>query len=249
MKNVFVTFILGCVSLVSWSNGYAQSKLTGIVVPAQVIELAPAVAGKVKSISVAPGQTVMAQTLLLELDTTYLRSALKAAKSQEALKKAELEEAQRSYERDTTLYEEGSLSTVELDQTNLTMLRASSAYEQSVAHRLLVSGRLDSAKVFAPFAGRILSQDFAPGMWLQPSANPRQVMVFASSKLMVLVSVPASNGQSIALGSEIGIVTPNGAIEGRVANMITDIKSNRIELQILTDNALPSVGSQVEVSL
>ena len=75
--------------------------------------------GQVKAVEAQPGETVRSGSVLVQLDTVLLEIALRKASNTAAISEAEMEKQLAVVEREQTLYDEGSLSAVQLEQAEL----------------------------------------------------------------------------------------------------------------------------------
>jgi len=225
---------------------YAES-LPGKVVPASVYQLDPGVSGKVKSVSVRVGERVLPGTLLLELESGYFAARLKAAEAEVNYRKAEMEEASRSFERDSELFEEGSLSAVELDQRKIVLLGATAAYQHSVAEQAGSNSRLDATRVFAPVAGMLIEKNVDPGQWINVNERRKPAMVFVSSEPVVQALVSTAQIATLAPGTSLEISFEGGSTKGILTAIDTVTAPGKLLLTVRNQGSLPPVGHAVEL--
>jgi len=228
-------------------GAYGQT-LSGHVSPARVYQLDPGVSGKVKSVSVQEGQRVLPGTLLLDLESSYFAAQLEAAAAQTAFRKAEMEEVSRSFERDTALFDEGSLSAVELDLRKIEMLAATAAYRHSVAEQLGFERKLDASKVFAPVAGMMVERNVDPGQWINLNESRQSSIVFVSSEPVVHAVAMPDQLKGLSPGAAVTITFDDGSAEGTVASIDSITLPGQLLLTVRADGSLPSIGHAVELT-
>ncbi|HJP06519.1 MAG TPA: hypothetical protein QF882_03610, partial [Arenicellales bacterium] len=112
-----------------------------VAVPAQTLQgavdwnrrvsLGFGLSGQVKVVTVQAGDAVVRDGVLAELDATLFQIALDKAANTEKLSQVEMEGQQADFEREQTLFDEGSLSTVQLELEALELVRAESAYRNA----------------------------------------------------------------------------------------------------------------------
>ncbi len=85
-------------------------------------EIGFGMSGQVKAVEVGPGDAVAAGAVLVSLDTALLEIAVRKESNTEAISEAEMERQLAVVEREQTLYDEGSLSAVQLEQVELELL-------------------------------------------------------------------------------------------------------------------------------
>ena len=120
------------------------------------LRLSPGISGEVASVFVSENDEVTAGMVLAELVNEHLKAALVAAESVKNYRQAELEEAQREHDRNTALYEEGSLSKVELAQSHIAYLKAKSEHDRALANHALRSHQLNQSRIVTPVAGKVI---------------------------------------------------------------------------------------------
>ncbi len=123
---------------------------------ADKIELGTGVSGEVDFINVKVGEQVKQGDLLLALDDTPFKARLKLSSADLGWLKAELEEAEREYARNLELYDDGSLSNVDLELSQIARNRAIAHYNKQLAHQTLAEYDLRQSRIVAPFDGIVL---------------------------------------------------------------------------------------------
>lgn len=202
-----------------------------------------AVAGRVVEIPVRLGDTVNAGDLLAVVESPELGAAqsdylqkLTLAESSTPL----MEVARNSYERARKLYDEKqSLSLTEVQRRQSELLAAEAAVRNAraalldAANRLKLLGMKEAEiqtlartstivsrhLVLAPIAGRIIQREVTLGEIVRP--DQEALLVLADmTKLWVLVEVPESRLQDVALGAAVRIdlaAYPDAAATGTVS--------------------------------
>ena len=140
---------------VFFSAGSGAQTLSDALSNGEMLALSPGVGGQVAEVLVKPGERVRKGQVLLVLDRATFQSRLSA-------RQAVLEHAafnllllEEDYARQQELYEEGSLSTVELQQLDLGVKKARSEVALARAKLAVVAEKLENTKIFAPLDGEI----------------------------------------------------------------------------------------------
>ena len=120
------------------------------------LSLTPGISGEVALVFVSENDEVAAGMVLAELANDHLKAALLAAESVKNYRQAELEEAQREHDRSTALYEEGSLSKVELAHSHIAYLKAKSEYDRALAKHAFRLHQLNQSRIVTPVAGKVV---------------------------------------------------------------------------------------------
>ena len=225
--------------------------LPGMVDYAQVYNLSTGVHGVVKTVSVKPGDRVLQGTLLLALDTAALNAKLNALESRREYLRAKLDEEERAKERDEALYDEGSLSTVELSNREIGYLDIKADYEKNAAKIARINHKLAMSKIVAPESGVVLKMNAAPTMSLSKNTqNDEGLIVFASDRKQVRSVVNLPVQQSLPNIGESVEITVTGQ-EAKLAGIVKVIDSvtlpGKVIVTIDSQEELPAPGVQIKV--
>lgn len=122
-----------------------------------VLALRAGVSGEVVSINVEQGDQVAKGQVLLKLGDSVQKSALNAAQAELAYLSFKLQLAEEDYERQQELYDEGSLSTVELQLVVLGVLHDKSAVALARAAVNVAEQSLAYTQIIAPADGEVIA--------------------------------------------------------------------------------------------
>ncbi len=134
--------------------GVAQSLSDGLE-NGESLALSAGVSGQVARVLVKPGEQVEKGQLLLSLGTTTYQSRLDATRAAQVHARFKLQLVEADYARQQELYEEGSLSTVELQQLDLLVMQARMQLAAANAALDVATANLAFTKIVAPADGRI----------------------------------------------------------------------------------------------
>ncbi len=202
--------------------------------------------GEVSSLHVQVGDRVQKGAILIQLDEAHLTADLEAAKAEMVWKKAVLEEATRNWERDNILYEEGSLSQVELDLSYIEQLRAESEYRRSAAHHVTRESRLRYSRIIAPQSGVVLNVNVYPGDRINLQRAERPALVLGSEKAVVRALL-TTDIVAPEVGDMLIVVDGGDATSGQVKSIIPAGQDGSRLVTVESSEALPPVGHRVEV--
>ncbi len=237
---------LAGVFMLSISITAAAESVTGRVDFAHRYYLDFGVSGEVVPPGVHPGDRVEAGAVLLRLDQSPFKADLEAAAAQMAWKKALLDEADRTLERDNELYEEGSLSQVELDLSGIRHLRAESEYRRSVADHAASESRLGRSRITAPAAGTVLRVNARPGDRVNLENASRPALVFGAAGTVVRARI-APGAAVPPVDTTVTLVAGDRATSGRVLSVLPARDGQGLELTVEGGDALPPAGGSVEI--
>lgn len=148
----------------------------------QQLNLEFGVNGRVALVHVRSGDRVSKGQLLAELDNRYYKAAIAAAEIRTQRTLAEFDESQRALSRDRILYEEGSMSGVELEHSNIQNLKMKELYFSAQADLWLAKGKLDLSTIIAPIDGVIKVLNTAVGENIISESRQMPSIVFSVSE-------------------------------------------------------------------
>ncbi len=252
MKNTLIrflqfSFVLFPVVLTSLSVAHAQS-IQGNVSHAVIYELNVGISGEVKLVHVVEGDHVTSGDILLELDNTHLAMQVEAAAAQFELNQAQMEEIQRAYERDKELYESGSLSTVDLELSNIARLQSNSILKQSRAKLETQRFRLRQSVITAPENGIVLKRYVHPGERILTENQPTPAFLFAGEHKVIKAEVSMTEPRSLATGDQVNITYLDQSLEGTISILDPITEPGKIHLTIGTTGPLPEIGQPVDIT-
>ena len=221
--------------------------ISGTVEFAEIHRLNVGVSGEVASVSVREGDQVLAGTLLMALGDTVYKAEVEAETAQMAWREALRQEALRSWERDNVLFEEGSLSAVELDLSRIARLRVEADYQHSVARHAASLSRLNRSRIVAPEAGIVLEQNVNPGERINIEIYTGPAMVFASSNLVVRARITNGAANLPLPGQPIQLDFADKSIMGSLQSVVPGVNGDDTVVTVTTADTLPPPGSSVQL--
>ena len=177
MKNRFRIFLLGLLSLTAGTL-FADT-FDAVVDWNRRVEVGFGMSGQVKAVEVRPGDAVAAGAVLVSLDTVLLEIAVNKALNTKAISEAEMERQLAVVEREQTLYDEGALSAVQLEQVELDLSRTEFAFNDAQLEHRRVRHLLELATLTAPFDAWVVDSDFMPGQFVHHQADSPVLMTLA----------------------------------------------------------------------
>ncbi|MBN2092902.1 efflux RND transporter periplasmic adaptor subunit [candidate division KSB1 bacterium] len=148
-------------------------------------------------------------------------------------KKLEVENAEREFEKQKSLYEKGGVTLNEFKMTESQLIQARYAYENAVIF-------LSQFKITAPFSGFIVDLPYyTPGVLVSANSNIVQVMDYR--KLLLTVNLPDKEMQKVHPKLEVlayNYTIPNDTLKGMVTDIAPtlDSQSRTFKTNILIDN-------------
>jgi RND family efflux transporter MFP subunit len=151
----------------------------------QRVELSTPVSGVVQSVNVQIGDLVKKGQVLLKLDSTAYQA--RVAEDQAAITRlnAEAEEAQRDLDRVQELYDRTVVSTTDLDQARLQVVKSRSALSEARARLRQNQKALDDTSIRAPFDAVVVLRQAEPGLSVAAGLQPQMLLTLARSGEMI----------------------------------------------------------------
>ena len=143
------------------------------------VEVGFGMSGQVKAVEVRPGDAVAAGAVLVSLDTALLEIAVNKAFNTKAISEAEMQRQLAVVEREQTLYDEGALSAVQLEQVELDLSRTEFAFNDAQLEHSRVRHLLELATLTAPFDAWVVDSDFMPGQFVHHQADSPVLITLA----------------------------------------------------------------------
>jgi RND family efflux transporter MFP subunit len=208
--------------------------------------ITPDVSGKIARIYVAEGDRVSRGQLLAELDTQSIRLQLQQAEAALAAAKANLEDAQKNFDRMSRLFKEKAVSDQQYEKARLALEAARAQRDQAEAVVNLARHTLDVSIMKAPFDGVIASKNAEEGDVINPmmgglTATSGIVTLVNYSKIKVKFDVSPDDIKKIARGQKVyveGYDMPGQRFEGEitVVNSSADPQTKKFRVEALINN-------------
>lgn len=268
----------------------------GKVISNEEIMIMPKLMGTVQNINVKLGDKVNQGQVLFSIDASDLQRNLEQSNlavelAQKGVRQAEtvlntarinrntteqnMRQAKLDYERAESLFNEGAIPKVQLEQSNLAYLSADSQLKtvdsqivqseisleqsrdqlsQSEVSRNQVLSTMKDANVTTPLSGVVSSLDVKVGQ-LVSNAGPAATIV-DNSKVFIEINVSESIVNKLSKNQQVGVKIP-AAFDGEVSSTIdyisptADVGNKLYTLKVYTDNSSNKIkpGMTGEVNL
>ena len=156
------------------------------------------VPGEVKNISVREGDTVKAGQVLAQIDPVEYQNRWQQAQEQATAAKAQLDIAQRQWDSNKALVEQGFISKMALDNSQASYQGAIASHKAAMAGADVARKALSDATLVAPFAGVIAARTAQVGE--RVSVDAKVLELVDLSKLEVEVPLSASDSVDVRVG-------------------------------------------------
>jgi RND family efflux transporter MFP subunit len=193
-------------------NGYVTWRNT--------LELRAGVSGRVENAAPEPGSSFKVGDELVVIERDLYRSRLNNAEQRLTLLRLEHEEAEKAFERNEILFEEGSLSLVDFDHARLVLERARADLRDAETEWVTARHHVDLSITKAPFDGVVLDRFIATGQYVNAVNQAPTIAVIAEhGKFAVRVDMQAVQRRSLQPGAPATIAVGDRSIDGIVGRI------------------------------
>lgn len=175
--------------------------ITGSVQPERRADLRAEVSAVVVQVLKENGEAVRHGDLLVRLDATSIRDSVASAEATSRAAAQAFEQAERQYQRMTTLRGSGMASTQQLEDSEIRRNNAQSDLEAAKSRAVLARQQLTRTEVRAPFDGIVSDRKVSAGDTAQIGKELLKVIDPASLRFEGLVS--ADNIGSVKAGQTV----------------------------------------------
>jgi RND family efflux transporter MFP subunit len=207
--------------------------LLGVVVAADVVEIAARVDGRITEVAARLGDRVARGAVLARIDDRNLRdeqaaarAALHALVADRGKATSELEEARERRARSERLshvLSEEELARVRYEEKYAaSRLEATRARLEEQATRVVILERsLGEAQVRAPFDGLVAARYVAPGAIV--SAGAPILRLVSAGKVLVRFAIPEALGARVRVGMAIAVEVEGATLRGTVDELSPEV--------------------------
>ena len=180
MKKWHVMFVAALFPQTLWATDIQANLLWS-----QRVELSTPVSGVVQSVNVGVGDIVKKGQVLLKLDSTVYQARVAENQSEISRLNAEAEEAKRDLNRVQELYQRTVVSTADLDQAKLQLIKSQAALSEARARLRQNQKTLDDATLRAPFDAVVILREAEPGQSVAAGLQPQTLLTLARAGEMI----------------------------------------------------------------
>jgi RND family efflux transporter MFP subunit len=175
------------------------------------------VAGELQGLVVREGDVVKAGDVIARVDPTEYEARLNQARQQAESAKAQVDIAQRSFDNNRSLVDQGFISKTALDASQATLAAAQATYRAAQAGADVAAKALDDAVMRAPIAGLVAQRLTQPGE--RVAVDGRVVEIVDLSRLELEASFNAADSLQVRTG-QTAQLTVEGASKPLTAKVV-----------------------------
>jgi hypothetical protein len=186
------------------------------------------VAGELKEFNVREGDVVKAGQVLARIDPTEYQRRWQQAKDQADAAKAQMEIAQRQWDTNKALVDQGFIAKTALDNSLASYQGAVATHQAAIAGAEVARKALDDAVLYAPFSGVVALRAAQAGERVNVDAKVLELVDLSQLE----VEVPLSPSDSV----DVRI--------GQVANLQVEDRPQTIQAKVKRISPSAQVGSR-----
>lgn len=156
------------------------------------------VVGELQGLTVREGDRVQAGQVIARVDATEYLARVKQAQQQADSAKAQIDIAQRQYDNNRALVDQGFISKTALDTSSSNLLAAQANHKAALASVDVAKKSLDDTVLRSPISGLVAQRLAQPGE--RVAIDARVVEVVDLSRLELEASLSATDSLSVRVG-------------------------------------------------
>jgi len=156
------------------------------------------VAGELMELAVREGDAVRAGQVLARIDPTEYQARWRQARQQADSARAQMDIAQKQYDNNAALVQQGFISQTALQTSQISLNGARAAWQSAMAAADVAQKALDDATLKAPIAGRSSQRLAQPGERL--GVDARVVEIVNLGQFELEAALPAQDAAEVKVG-------------------------------------------------
>ena len=188
--------------------------LTGVLLPNNSVDIVAEVSGKVISVKKELGDYINANSTLAVIDYTVPESQFKQAEAQVFSTKNNLKIVESNLNSDKILFENGDISDLEYQNSQLTVKNAEAQYLSTLAALSAAKKSYEDTRIKSPISGIVSRKNIEYGSMVALGTTVYRVVDLSSLKLRV--SVPQEMINRVKINDKAIVII--SAIEGKSFN-------------------------------
>jgi RND family efflux transporter MFP subunit len=193
--------------------------ITGALKAVNSAFLKARVAGELQGLTVREGDTVQAGQVIARIEATEYRSRLRQAQDQADAARAQIDIAQRQFDNNKALVDQGFISKTALDTSVASLNAARATHQAALAAADVARKTLDDAVLKAPIAGMVAQRLAQPGE--RVAIDARIIEIVDLGRMELEAAVSAGDALQVRVGQTalLRIEGSNAPVKARVARI------------------------------
>lgn len=168
------------------------------------------IAGELQDLRVREGDWVKAGQVVARVDATESNLRIKQAQDQADAAKTQIDIAQRQFDNNRSLVEQGFISKTSLDTSSSQLLGAQSSHKAALAQVELAKKALDDTILRSPIAGQVAQRLAQPGE--RVGVDARVLEVVDLSRIELEASLSAADSVNVKVGQTASVQIEGAAL-------------------------------------
>ena len=175
------------------------------------------VAGELLSLQVREGDTVKAGQVIAKIDPTEFQRKLRQAEQQADAAKSQIDIAQRQFNNNIALVDQGFISKTALETSEATLTGARATYNAAVAAADVARKTLEDAVLLSPISGQIAARLAQPGE--RVAVDQKLVDIVDLSSLELEATLSPADAMDVRVGQQAQLT-----LEGRDRTLYAQVQ-------------------------
>lgn len=197
------------------------------------------VAGELQGLTLREGDFVKAGQVIARIDATEYQSRVRQARQQAESARAQVDVAQRQYDNNKALVDQGFISKTALDTSLANLNAAQATYRAALAATEVAAKALDDTVLKAPISGQVSQRLAQPGERVGVDAKIIEVVDLSRLELEATLSAQESMQVRVGQTAELQIEGSTRAVSAQVVriNPSAQAGSRSVLVYLGLDNA------------
>ncbi|GJL82861.1 MAG: hypothetical protein DHS20C01_24950 [marine bacterium B5-7] len=243
-----------CVTSLTLTMPVQAASVKGQLEWRNIVEIRAGVSGRLEQLPLVAGMEFSKDTVLSTIDESTYKAVLSQVTHRYQLSKDELDDAEKKFEREQILFDEGSLALVEFDRERLALERARAHNKAAEIDFLKAQNRANLARIEAPFDGVVLNVVGRHGEYVNAVDDaPVIARIAERDKYSAIIEIDPQVRRSLQIGGDARVISGSESIAARIGligyHELANDQSWRVGVFFDSDNEWWVPGMEVEVEL
>ncbi len=177
------------------------------------------VAGELQGLNLREGDAVTAGQVIARIDPTEYLARLKQAQEQADAARTQIDIAQRQFDNNRGLVDQGFISKTALEASSSTLIGAQATYKAALAAVDVAKKQLDDSVMHAPLTGQISQRLAQPGERMAIDGRVVEIVDLKQLELEATLSAIESMQVRVGQGAQLQIEGTTQTVNAKVARI------------------------------
>ena len=200
------------------------------------------VAGELQGLSLREGDPVNAGQVIARIDPTEYLARLKQTQEQADAARTQIDIAQRQFDNNRSLVDQGFISKTALEASSSTLIGAQATYKAALAAVEVAKKQLDDSVMHAPLSGQISQRLAQPGERMAIDGRVVEIVDLKQLELEATLSAIESMQVRVGQGAQLQIEGTTQTVNAKVARISpSTLPGSRSVLVYLSVEGIPGL--------